>query len=504
MDFKITRRGGLTGLLGTLALAGLLGTAAPVLAQDTITVVNSGDAQPQNILPGRDGNASWAGNVFEPVFDINVATGEPIPVLAKDWSVSDDGLTMKITLRDDVTYHTDRKFTADDVKYTIDLARDPKTASQVGFIAKAIEAIDVTGEHDLTLHFAHPVANIFEFFARTLIVDRETYDQRVDGSKVIGTGPYRFVEWQPGATVTLERYDGYRDPEAAKIPHVEIAIINDPTAEISALRSQRAQIAVKMQPRDVIEFSNSPMFRTEVMGGSQYPLGVDVTKPPFDNKLVRQAIGYAIDRERINQQVFDSMGTPTDLLWLPGSPGYTEEAANHYNYDPDKAKALLAEAGVTNPEITIALHALPSQRAIFEIVQNNLTEVGFKVNAEIIDTAAFGERQAAADLNSGFLLLQAMVGLSPATLISSAPGLRETNPSHFWSDEYAKLRTAVEQAKTKDETAAAVEALSTYLNDEAFSLNLVQAPTLAVIGSDVDGVKFSGFAYLLLKDATFK
>lgn len=500
MKFEMSRLLRSSALAVTVAIAGL---AVPAWAQESITVIAPSDAQPNNILPGRAGNYPWINNVFEAVFDLDPETFAPVPVLATDWSVAEDGLSMSITLRDDVTFHTGRRMTADDIRFTIETARDPSTASQVGFIADEIESIDIKSDTELELKFARPLSNIYEFFARTPVIDQETYADRADGSQVIGTGPYRFAEWNPGSGSILERYDGYRDPEAAKIAEIEVAVISDPTAMISALRSNRAQIAWGMQPRDVIEFLNNPMYTVTPAGGSQYPLGLDVNTPPFDNKLVRQAIGYAIDRERIGQQVFDGLAVPTALFWTPGSPGYDDTVGNTYAYDPDKARQLLAEAGAEGTTITIALHALPSQRAIFEIVQNNLKDVGFNVEANILDTATFGERQVAGDLGPAFLQLHGMVGLSAQTLIGSAPAIREGNPSHFWPEEYVKLRTDLQQAVGDENVAAAVEALSAYMIDEAFNLVLVQASSQSVVNTQVTGVTFSSTGAVVLKDAEY-
>ncbi|AEQ51277.1 ABC transporter substrate-binding protein [Pelagibacterium halotolerans] len=503
MKHTIARHLRNTVLVGATALSGVLGATIMAYAQETITVVNASDAQPSNVMPGRAGNFPWIRNVFETVFDLDPVTYEPVPVLASDWTVSDDGLTMTLTLHDDVTFHTGRALTTDDIRYTIEVARNPETAHQLGFIAEQIEEIEILSDTEMVLHFSRPLSNIYEFFARTVVVDQETYDQRSDGSQVIGTGPYTFAEWSPGARIRLERYEDYRDPEAAAIESVDIAIINDPTATISALRSNRAQVAMQVSPNDGLEFSNSPMFNVVPTGGAQIPLGLNVEMPPFDNKLVRQAIGYAIDRERINQQVHDGLGTPTALFWAPGSPGYNETLANHYSYNPDRARELLAEAGVENPAITIALHALPGQRAVFEIVQNNLRDVGFDVQADIVDTPTFGQRQIAGELGPAFIQLQGMVGLSVPTLISSVPGIRQDNPSHFWTEEYAALREDVENAVGTDELAAAVEALSEYMIDEAFNLVLVQSPSLYVTSTDVEGVTFASTGALVLIDAEF-
>jgi peptide/nickel transport system substrate-binding protein len=470
-------------------------------ASDAFVIAQSDDIQPKNIMPTRLANQTWVRNVFESLAYIDPETFEPSPLLATKWALSDDGLTMDMTLRGDVTFHTGRKMTADDAKFSVMTATEAQTAAQLGFVGRAITAINVRSATELTFTFQRPLANFFEFLERTPIVDRETYGKREDGNTIVGTGPYRFVGWTPGASIRLTRYSGYRDPKAAAIRDVELVIVKDVTALVSALRSGRAQMAYGILPADTVEFDGNPMFKVVPTGGSIYPFGVNVQAAPFDRKLVRQALGFAVDRERIVLQAFNGMGTPTSLFWQPKSPGYTDALAGQYGYDPAKARKMIEDAGAKDATVTITVHALPSQRSIFEIVQNNLKEVGLKVNANMIDVPSFGQRQIAGDLGQAFLQLHSLVGLSAATLLDAAPAIREGNASHFWNDEYVALRRAVQGARDTAQTAAAVEALSKYMNDEAFNLALLQAPTPTVVTSSLSGARYGLDGYIWLGGA---
>ncbi|AQZ49593.1 ABC transporter substrate-binding protein [Martelella mediterranea] len=482
--------------VSAVALAAALAVPGAAFAE-TLTIASPGDAQPKNILPIRAGNTSWVQAVFEPLVRIMPGDDTPQPVLAKSWTVSEDGKTVTFELEDGVTFHSGRPFTSADVKFTLETAADKASASQFSFIASAISEIATPSDTEVVLTLERPMPNLFEFLSQTVIVDKDTYDQRADGKVLVGTGPYKFADWVPGASIRMVSYDGYRDPSAHAFDEIDIAVITDPTAMISALRSNRAQLAMQMQPRDAIELSGNPMYQTVPTAGSIYPLGVNVTDAPFDDKRVRQAVGYAIDRDRINQQIFDGLGTPTDLFW-PTS----DEQAQHYAYNPDKARELLKEAGAEGATATVALHALPSQRAIFEIVQNNLTDAGFKVEANILDPSTYGQQQIAGELGPVFIQLHGMDGLSPATLLSAAPALRDGNPSHFWTDEYLKLRDAVQSAANKQASDDAVKALGDYLLDQAFNLNILSAPTLSVSTTNLEGVEYTTTGYIVFNHAS--
>lgn len=497
----------------TAALAALLLTACtPVVSQNeagtdarpvrggSLTVAQNADAQPGAVLAARAGNGPWVMNVFETLVRLDPANREPKPLLATSWKLSPDAKQMDIDLRDDVTFHTGRKMTADDVKFSIEAAADPKNASQVGFIARTFTSIAVDSPTKLTITANAPLTTVFDLFEQTVILDRDTFSGLADGSKVIGTGPYRFASWQPGASIKLERYDGYRDKNVALLDSVEFAVITDATAQLSALRSNRAGIVTGLSNSDARTFEGNNQYQVVKTSGTIYPLGVNTSVPPFDNRSVRQAIGYAVDRERINQQVFGGQGTVTDLFWSPQEPGYPKDLATQYTYDPAKAKKMIADAGAAGTTISVVVPAIPAVQSEFEIVQNNLTEAGFVVKAEVLNVTDFDARQVQGNLGNAFLLLHGQVGLGSTTLINSLPSLRQGNPSKFWTDEYVKLRNDLAAAPA-DQRGPALVALSRYLTDEAFCLTIVQAPGPQVISGRVHDVKFTARGALLLASA---
>jgi peptide/nickel transport system substrate-binding protein len=480
--------------------AGADPTAEPVRG-GTITVIQNADPMPGVTAAGRAGNTAWMANVFEPLTRTDPGTGEPYGVVADSWELADDLLSIAVTLRDDVTFHSGRALTAEDVKFNYDKVADPAFGSRFLSAVSTWKGIDVVSDTELVINFATPTSNIFDIFEGVFLTDQDTFAGLADGSSVIGTGPYTFSDWEPGASFTLTRYDDYRDPDVAYLDSIEFAIIADATAVVSALRSDRGQIGLGLGSADVAGFASDPNFTVEAAGGTIFTLGMDVTVPPFDNKEVRQAVGYAIDRERINDQVFAGLGTPTDLWWGTETPGYTSELADHYTYDPEKAKSMIEDAGATGAELPIMVAALPFVQSVYEVLQNNLEEVGINAVAVPVSLTEFDAQQSAGTMGTGFINFHGQVGLSSATLIGTLPAIRKGNPSKFFPDEYVSLREDL-LAAPADETAAAVEALSEYMLDEAFTQVFLQSPNQNVIASSVRGVTFSGQGYFLLADAS--
>ncbi|WP_336631876.1 MULTISPECIES: ABC transporter substrate-binding protein [unclassified Microbacterium] len=467
-------------------------SASPVEG-GTLQVAQAGDLQPRNVLAARAGNTSWASNVFETLTSYD-AQMKPQPLLATDWRVADDSMSIDITLRDDVTFHTGRKMTADDVKFSFEAAADPQYSAQVGYIARSFQSIDVTSATELVVNFTAPTPNIFDFFEQIYILDSETVAGLADGSQVIGTGPFVFESWTPGSEATLVRNDAYWG-DKPYLDGIDIAVISDSTAMLNAVRSDRSQIALSMSPVDVKSLSANPSFTIVRTAGGAYPLGVDVTRAPFDKKEPRQALQYAIDRQRIADQVFGDAGIVTDLFWDEATPGYPADLATHYTYDPDKARKMLADSGAAGAAVEVTVIGLPQNTGLAEIVRNNLEEVGLQPTIVVQDAQTWDKNQVAGELGQAFLPVHGLYSLGPATLLNTLPSLREGNPSKFWPEEYVALRKAVTTA-TADTYDDALHELTAYILDEAFTGVIVQAAGQAVQSTSVHGAEYSSRAYL--------
>jgi len=281
---------------------------------------------------------------------------------------------------------------------------------------------------------------------------------------------------------------------------VQIDLVGDSTAQISALRSGRSQIAFGLSMVDVDGFSHDTQYSLLNAGGLQYPLGVDVTMPPFTDKRVRQALQYAIDRNRINKQVFAGQGKVTDLFWAPGVDVATAKQEQHFGYDPKKAKELIADAGATGAAVPITVVALPEIQSEYEIIANNLTAIGLKPSSVPVDETTFNALQNQAKLGPAFLLLHGQVGFGETTMLNSLPSLRANNPSHFDAPEWQQLRT-VYLTSGPSGSPAALSKLTDYMLDQAWSVPIVQAPGKVVISDTVIGVRASKRGALLFGDS---
>lgn len=477
------------------------GSAAPVdpVEGGTLRVAAAADAQPQFVMANRAGNWSWRRLVFESLIELDTAS-QPQPLLATDWSYNEDRTELTLTLRDDVVYHSGRPLTAADVVYSLEQVKLPANASQLAGVAKNIEAVTAASDTEVVIDLASPSDSLFDLLDLTPIVDSETWAAIADGKQVVGTGPFAWEEWVPGASLTLQKNEDYWADARPYLDEVDISVISDSTALQSALKSGAADVAIGMAQSDVMRLADDPSYALENAGGVFYPFGIDVEQAPFDTPEARQALGYAIDRERISEQVFGGDALLTDLWWTPGSPGYPTDLEDRISYDPAKAKELLEASGAAGADLTITFANLPVMKSLFEIVQNNLAEVGLNVTAEALDVPEYDKRQVEGKIGQSFLLLHGMVGFSSATLIDAMPSIRTGNPSHFASPEYDQLKSAV---RTADDTtrAAALTALSEYMLDQSFSHIIAVAPQYHVRSADLQGLRVVSLGSLVATDA---
>ncbi|MER5429981.1 ABC transporter substrate-binding protein [Streptomyces sp. NPDC002588] len=481
----------------TQPAAGTSASAGPMRNGGTLVVAQTSDVDPGGFLKTSFGNLLSEYQVFETLTLIGPQTGKPTGVLAKSWKLAPDAMSMDITLRDDVTFHSGRKLTADDVIFTLKKVQDPATGAANQPIAAQIKTMKAEGDHELKLTFSKATPNIFDLFETMPIVNPATYAGYAAGKAVDGTGRFAWKSWTPGGKVELTKYAKYRDAKNTHLDKIEINIINDPTAIVSAIRSGRVQYGVGIPALDARSLSKQPGYALVSSGGSAIPLALDVTKAPFDDKTVRQAVQYAIDRDRIVEQVEGGQAEATDLPWRTSTVGYDAAQAKQYTYQPDKAKQLLAKAGVKKASFNVVTLNTPEATGIFQIIKNNLAAVGLTAKPVLLSATEYDERIAKRNMGTPAVLMMSSNALSPASQVVSRPEyLAGDNLMKFKDAQYTALVQKVTTAASTDAQKTAVHDYNEYLLDQAFALPLITRPTLTVRASSVGGIKATRTGFL--------
>ena len=214
-------------------------------------------------------------------------------------------------------------------------------------------------------------------------------------SNPIGTGPFQFVKWVRGDRVEMTRNTAYWNTAFPYLDNVTFKFIGDASAQIAALKSGDIDvIGYIAAPESAMEMSKDKRFK--VFAGTttgEVIMSTNNKAKPFDNKLVRQAVAYAIDRQAVVELVMFGYGTPIGSHWSPSTPYYKDLTAK-FAYNPEKAKKLLAQAGYPKGfEATIKLPAIYSySRRAGEVIADQLAQIGIKLKIEIVEWGQWIER----------------------------------------------------------------------------------------------------------------
>src|SRR6202167_103875 len=370
----------------SIAIAAAL-AAFPALAAPKDSVTIGMTLEP----PGLDPTAGAAAAIGE-IVHYNILEGltkinedfSITPLLADKWSFSPDLKTLTFDLKKGVKFQDGESFSSKDVKFSFErYAAKDSTNKEKAFFA-SIESIDASDADVAVLKFKDPSFDaLFHLGQNTAIVIDEK-SAADEANHPIGTGPYKLSAWNKGASVTLEKWDGFRDAGKIAIAHATFRFISDSSAEVAALLAGDVDSFPRVATQNLGQFQSDPRFQV-LIGGTEGKtiLAMNNKKKPLDDLKVRQAIAYAIDRKAIIDGAMDGLGTPIGSHLTPNDPGYID-LTGMYPHDPEKAKALLKEAGVTTPlELSFILPPPPYARQSGEIIAAELAEVG--INAKIQD-----------------------------------------------------------------------------------------------------------------------
>lgn len=377
-------------LLGVSAAALLAGAAS---AKDDITIaiqLEPPHMDPTSAAAGAIDSVLYS-NVFEGLTRFD-RSGAVIPGLAKSWDISDDGLTYTFTLNDGVTFHDGSTMDAEDVKFSLDRIGAEDSANAQKALYAAISEVNVIDPATVEVKLTEPNGNMLFNLAwgDAVIVAPES----IEGIKQtpIGTGAFKFDSWTQGDKVELSRNENYWGTPAS-LTNATFKFISDPTAAFSAMMAEDIDVFSGFPaPENLPQFEADPRF--QVLVGStegETILSTNNKMPPFDNVKVREALAHAIDRQSIIDGAMFGYGTPIGTHFAPHNPAYVD-LTGMSEYDPEKSKALLAEAGFPDGfETTLFLPPPSYARRGGEIIAAQLAQVGIKAEITNVEWAQWLE-----------------------------------------------------------------------------------------------------------------
>ncbi|MFC0674928.1 ABC transporter substrate-binding protein [Brachybacterium hainanense] len=415
-------------------------------------------------------------NVYEGLTAVD-ETGAVIDVLAKTVEVSEDGLTVTITLQDGVLFHDGSPLTSTAAAWSIGQAIAPESKSARASDLRVITGIDTPDEATLVLTLAHRSASLRFFLASVTIVR----DGDTENTSENGTGPYRLEEWVQGDHLTLTRNEDYWG-ERAKNPGVTFRFFADETAMNNALRTGELDLVLQQQSPDQLSQFEDPGQYTITEGSSiqKWVWTFNNEVAPFDDVRVRQALYTAIDRPAILSAVWGDKGVVIGSMPPVSEPWYDASFAEIHAYDPAAATALLAEAGQTSLSVPLTYVAGSTEEIIVQQIASDLEAIGVSVQLDAIDDSTWYER--------------VYTNKDYSTTLMSHNNPRDVlwyaNPDFYWqydNAEVQQLAVAAEEAGTEDEQVQDIHALSRIIAEEAPSAWLFMAPQIRIAAAGVTG-----------------
>ena len=380
----------------------LIATAASGASLATLPLAATAQAKKDAVVlamtlepPGLDPTAGAASaiaeivqyNVFETLTKIN-SDGTVSPLLAEKWEVSPDLKTYTFTLRKGVKFQNGEPFNANAVKFSFERAGGEKSTNKDKRTFAMMDRVAVIDDYTVVI-LNKQLDPDFLFLmgqATAIIVEPKSADS--NATKPVGTGPYPLSAWAKGSSVTLTKWDGYRSAAAIKMKKVTFRFISDTAAQVAALLAGDVDAFVRVTPRSVPQFKGNPKFQVVVSGSrAKTILAINNKKKPLDDVRVRRAICAAIDRKAVIEGAADGYGAPIGSHYVPGAFGYVDTTGiNPFNVD--KAKALLAEAGVKTPlTLSLVLPPVPYARQGGEVIAAQLAKIGIVAKIENVEWA---------------------------------------------------------------------------------------------------------------------
>ncbi len=374
----------------TLASTTLLAPWSAMAQENKNCVVIALTLEPPGLDPTANAASSIAEivqyNLFETLTKIN-SDGSVSPLLAESWEVSPDLKSYTFKLRKGVSFHNGDPFNANTVKFSFERAAAEKSTNKDkrNFTGLRVQIVD---PYTVTIVNEDVDPDFLFVLGQATSIMVEPKSAATNATQPVGTGPYLIGRWSKGASVTLTAWKDYRTARDIRIQRATFRFIPDAAAQVAALMAGDVDCFPRVSPRSIAQFKSNPRFEVLVSGSrAKTIMAMNNARKPLNDVRVRRAIAAAIDRKAVIDGAAEGYGVPIGSYYVPTAFGYVDTTGVN-PFDLEKAKALLAEAGVKLPlTLTMTLPPAPFARLGGDSISAQLAKIGIQVKLQNVEWA---------------------------------------------------------------------------------------------------------------------
>lgn len=463
------------------------------------TLIFAQGAEPRGLDPALvdDGESSKViVNIYEGLLQFEEDSTTVAPCLAKDWEISEDGLTYTFHLEEGVKFHDGTDFNAEAVKFNIERQTIHKTEDMgyADFVFGDVASVEATDEYTVVITLSQPSTPFLNNLAMSLGAPMvsptalEANDNNVN-EVPCGTGPYTFVSWDKDQDIILKKNADYWGTPA-KTENILFKFIKENASRVVALTNGEADMIDGIGTEDVEQLKNNGMEVLDEEGMNISYMAYNVERAPFDDPEVRKAISQAINVPELVEGLYHGYASVATTILPTFMPGYSSEVTQ-ISYDPEAAKAVLAEHGITKINMITYSNPRPYNTAtgqpLAEAVQGYLGEVGVEVEITPYDWTTYKDKIKNRDFDICFYGWIGDNG-DPDNFMNLLADTDPTmNVSMYQDEEFNALLKQAAATVDAEERNAIYAQMEQKVADEAVWLPISHMKSLSAYNPAVDG-----------------
>jgi peptide/nickel transport system substrate-binding protein len=429
-------------------------------------------------------------NIYEGLVKLD-QDGNLVPAVAETYKISPDGMVYTFTLRDGVKFHNGEPVTAEDIVYSIKRSAgllepvDPTVLVETAF--SVVSDVVVIDEKTVEVRLNQVDTELLPYLTCAIVPK----DYKELDTKPVGTGPFKFVSYKPLESIAMDKNEDYYLEGVPYLDEVTFKISANTDAAFMELNAGTIDILPYLTDAQAGQLPKGYRLQAGSMNLIQ-GMFLNNEMPPFDNKLIRQALSYAVDRQAVIDMVAGGRGDVIGTNMFPGfKKYYADELVEVYPYDPQKAKELLAEAGY--PDGFSFTITVPSNYQYHvdttQIVVEQLKQVGIKADIQLIEWASwlsdvYKERDYQATL-SGLA-----AELSPRKALERFQSDADNNFMNYKSPEFDIVFKQAEKATEESDIITLYKEMETMLTNDAVALFIQDPYQMTAVNEELDGYTY--------------